>query len=305
MSAVTSSPAARAASIRSIAAVHQRPVRRPPDAFRWYTSAAAPERRAISMPRRSPQQPRPLRADVGDVDPAGARRPPARPRRSRRCRRRRRAGRSARRRPRTRHLHRLRHHPHHRRQLGWRRRAHPHAAGVLAQRAAAQERADVGRDAAPLERSQPVAEPRPAARSARATPGARVGVSLRSGDQPAERRRRLALAHDLGRHPLRDLGKAPGVGHQRHDRVAHDVDEAGQTTLPPRPRSPAASSERRAARRRRSGRRRRRRPPASRGCPSRRSPVPPRMTRSRRPLNGRGGRSPRRRARTSSRPCPP
>ena len=49
MSAVTSSPAARAASMRSTAPSISGQFGGPPDAFRWYTSAPAPERRAISM----------------------------------------------------------------------------------------------------------------------------------------------------------------------------------------------------------------------------------------------------------------
>ncbi len=128
-------------------------------------------------------------------------------------------------------LHRLGHHPAHRRQLLAGRRPHAHAAGVLAQRPAAQERADVGRHAAFGHRPQPVAEPLPAASTLDPVrdEAAHGGGDLAEGilDLAAGRRGRPAFAHDLGRDALRHLREAARVVHQREDAVAEDVDEAG------------------------------------------------------------------------------
>ncbi len=87
-------------------------------------------------------------------------------------------------------------------------------------------------------RPSPPASRRSAASRAPAPPSPRGwpagGAGEGRGDPPAEGRRRPDLAHDLGRHALGDLRQAAAVGHQRDDRVALDVDEAGAGDQPRR-----------------------------------------------------------------------
>jgi hypothetical protein len=106
--------------------------------------------------------------------------------------------------------------------------AKPHP--VLAQRARADERADVGRDAARLHRTEPGVEPARPHESPRR--GARGAVARAAADRElADRRGRVALAHDLRRDALRELADASSVTAQERTAPTLDVDEAGRDDL--------------------------------------------------------------------------
>ena len=126
-------------------------------------------------------------------------------------------------------LHRFRHHAAHRFALIGVGIAHCHALRVLPQGAAAEEAADVWRDAMLRHRLQPVAETCPCTDTLAPIrqPGEKEAPTHGVIDLAAKRRGRPRLAHDLGGNALGDLREAVRVLHQGNDAVRLNINEAG------------------------------------------------------------------------------
>src|SRR5258707_164394 len=110
-------------------------------------------------------------------------------------------------------------------------RAHWHAFSVLAQRPAAEERAEVGRDAARDHRVEPIAEASPALGARRPVADERAVFRRQVAEgvlnAAAGGRRGPPLAQDLSSDALSDLREGARIVHQWEVRVAEDIDEAG------------------------------------------------------------------------------